>query len=217
MGEDIQWGLTFKQADGRPLISREPGFFRATSLSRDGQNFGVVEATAAPPSFCYSLQVTNRDSEEDSVFASIDLPMATPGETTARMTLTVDLLDTNGDGLAYLMGLVPEAGLQQVYIHRWRAPMTTDTRLGGRDLGTPIIQPGTYSFELGTTTAVRGPTFADANVMSGVLNVRLSPGDTIRVSGMAVLDDGSGGQMCAMPEPPGAQATPRPKSLHEGC
>jgi hypothetical protein len=180
--------------------TRDGRIYWATSSSAGGLNFAASEATLTPPSFCYRLQVTNADQEEENVFASIDLPVTVAGESSVRMTLTVELQDSNGDGWATLNGLRPGDGLQRAYLQRWNAANFQDTRLGGQDLGTPLAQPGAYSFELGTTTMVGGPSVPDADTLTGILNVRLSPGDTIQVVGTAVLDDGSGQPACAVPD-----------------
>jgi hypothetical protein len=115
--------------------------------------------------------------------------------------LNVSLEDTNGDGAASLREQVFGNGFQVAYTHQWRVVQASiqDTRFGGRGLGTPITSPGDYTFELGMASPQPGPVMPQADTMTLVLNTVLSPGDTVRIQGLAALDDGSGQPTCSIP------------------
>ena len=151
------------------------------------------------PSVCYSLHAANPGAEEETVFFTADLSMAPVGANAAQAMLNVSLEDTNGDGTASLREQVFGNGFQVAYTQQWRQASVQDTRFGGRGLGTPITAPGDYAFEVGLASPLAGPVLAQADTMTLVLNAVLSPGDTVRMQGLAALDDGSGQQVCSIP------------------
>jgi hypothetical protein len=183
-----------------PADSAEEGSQGWRASGGDERSELSVEATGMP-SVCYSLRATNASGAEETVFFSADLSMASLGSNAARMMLNVSLEDTNADGVASLREQVLGSGLQVAYTHQWRVVPTIvqDTRFGGRGLGTPIASPGDYTFELGVGSPLPGPVMPQADTLTLVLNTVLSPGDTVRMQGLAALDDGSGQHICAIP------------------
>ena len=200
-GDDIQ-------SDGGAFIFRALLFATLLYLSGYGD-----------PSICYALEVTNPlEDDEDvngnptgNVFFNVDMPIAPLDSNTVRAKLTIELADTNDDGIAYLKHRAGFSEFQRAFLVNGPSGTPLGVALGVAD----ITEPGVYEFETGTTSPISGPTTPpnESAITSLITTFILSPGDTVLLRGQIVQDDGSGAPVCEIPGQPSITGCSYPTAI----
>lgn len=162
------------------------------------------------PSLCYRLEVTRPvGADFGDVFFDVDLPIAPLQANAVSATLSIELVDTNGDGMASLTHRAGFTEFQRGFLVQGPNGTSLGVHLGIPDL----TAPGLYEFEAGISTPIAGPTTSEAATTSLVTTFILSPGDTVLVRGKIVQDDGSGAPVCEIPGPPSITGCSHPDAI----
>lgn len=157
----------------------------------------VTFEVISDPSVASNFQVTNGFSEPQDYFFTLDIPIRPLMANTSWGELDIELIDDNSDGMAFLNGnLGDEGAIQEVSIYNAE---TFQGEPFGPHVGTSITAPGMYSFPL---EPFAGPTPADGDTLSLSTVFTLSPGDTARIKGRFIIDEGTGIPFAEIPELP---------------
>lgn len=139
------------------------------------------------PSIAYHLELTNITSAPGPFDMSLDFPISKLGPNSSSADFSVELEDTNGDGMAYLHPLNNSStAFQTVSVVSTDFSSSTPV---GTPLGAAINSAGTYNFHLNPFS---GPTFAGVGLLDVFTRFTLSPGDTVRIGSQFILDEGTG-------------------------
>ena len=177
-----------------------PAVDRAVHLIAFGYAFGIhiqkVEIIK-DPSFAFNYEFTNPTLEDQLFSQTIAIPIEPLPANTVSAELNINLIDTNNDGAVFLDGNFGGAGnIQDV---RLRNSTTFSTEDLGPPVGTDIATPGLHTF---TLDPFAGPTPADMDQIVVSTRFSLSPGDTVRLWGQYVIDEGTGIPIAQVPELP---------------
>lgn len=155
------------------------------------------------PSLAYHLELTNRTAAPGPYVISMDFPISKLGPNSSWADFSVELVDTNGDGTAYLHPLGSSStAFQTVSV---ASPNFSSSTPVGTPLGSAIDSAGTYNFHLDPFS---GPTFAGAGLIDVFTRFTLSPGDTVRIGSRFVLDEGTGIPLAEIQPLPDANGGP---------
>ncbi len=151
------------------------------------------------PSICYALQLHNPTPTAKELFLTFDMPVGALPVHDLKAELEVDLIDSNGDQEASLNKVVGYPTLQRGLDIEG---MGSEGRVVAVvDVGDAIGSPGSHratTFRLGG-----GPALPEGGSFGLRLAGFLSAGDTAKIRGRLIQDDGSGPPICSFPSFPG--------------
>jgi hypothetical protein len=205
-------GTEMKDAFGQPIIVQKVQKIKAPALSE-----GIIKSqflskhpkapviypgdpnpTGGPPTnklvfkgysdpwSGYQYLLSNPSEETEFFSISFDMPVTAFGPNVLTAELTLELLDTNGDGQASLkrFGMLPAIQRATLIADNGQAPTAPNWDLGSQDL----TSPGIYTYVLPAASAPMDPDYNRLFVSS---DFSLSPGDTVQLRGLIVIDDGT--------------------------
>lgn len=189
-----------------PLRRKDPndiaqtGIFRATQgsiLSTGAKKLLIGAVAAIDPSIAYNLEVTNTTSEPGDYSLFFDLPVLGVGANTLSGTLTVELIDANSNGQAFLTGGIGATdAIQDATLFSSNPNSAIPV---GPAIGASFTSAGMQVFPLGPMS---GPTLATADMLTLNTAFTLSPGDTARITSQFIIDEGTGVPFVDIPELP---------------
>lgn len=167
------------------------------------QNLLISAKVIRDPSVAYRLQFTNTSTDPEPVSLTIGAPVEPLQANSISAELVIELVDSNGNGSAFLNGNYgPGGAIQAATIYNSAGG---DATALGPALGTNISAPGVHTFTLPTTA---GPVPAEANQLDLATRFILSPGDTVYLSSRFVIDEGTGIPLAEVPDFPDPSSGP---------
>ena len=163
---------------------------------RKSEGYEVAVNGVADPSLAYNVWITQPE-EDDLIpgFLSVEMPITSlAGPNTVSAELTIELTDSNQDGIATLSPSHGFGGFQRAFIFENNGEPIFNPSW---DLGSSEINaPGIYTYRMEPQPGVIDP---DADTLRLIVRFDLSPGDTAQFKGNVIIDDGSGAPVAQIP------------------
>jgi hypothetical protein len=134
----------------------------------------------------YNVEFNNSSDEDEFIGFTIEMPVTEVDANVVSSQLTIDLIDANNDGQASLVRALSSESLQRAYLFS-----TSDESIPAPnwDLGLEdLASPGSYLYEMPPSP---GPVNTGLDTLSILNRFLLSPGDTVQLRGLLVIDDGT--------------------------